>query len=178
MFLKKIKYNILLFSLFIISYNSFSQKEVIKKSDCIFDLETQNDDFLKGIKELQNYSWDSKTKTATIIISIDETIEIYRGGCDDFSLSAKFIVPKKITFKKNKEYIFGKILWVSKLLYDKSDYEIINECINKNKYSVDESDPNNIHINLMNNLVYNNFIIFYNNEENQFNTFSITYFIN
>jgi hypothetical protein len=39
------------------------------KKDCLFDTSTQNDDFLKGIDDLKGYSWDPKTKTASLRLS-------------------------------------------------------------------------------------------------------------
>ena len=158
-------------------------KEIISEKtkdnqDCIFDQETQTDEFLKGIEELKNYSWNPKTKIATIKISDEETLEIFRGGCDHFSFEAKFIVKKTITFPKDKSLIFSKLLWISKLIYNKSNYEIIKDCISKNKYSINDTNPSLIHINLLNSEVYNSFTIFYNAESTSNNTFSIEYFLN
>ncbi|APG65107.1 hypothetical protein LPB136_06980 [Tenacibaculum todarodis] len=157
--------------------DTIKTKQNIIIEDCIFDQETQNDDFLKGIVELKNYSWDKKTKTATINISKNEVLEIYRGGCDHFALNAKFIVPKSITFKQNKDYILSRILWASKLIFNESDFKIIEESILQNKFSIDNSIPEDIHLNFLNNDVYNNYTFFYNSSNKKYNTFSIQYYL-
>lgn len=145
--------------------------------DCIFDQSTQNDDFLKDINELKNYTWDSKKKTATIKISNQETLKIHRGGCDHFSLDAEFIVPKSITFQNNKEYIFSKILWVSELLY-KSDFKAIKAVLDNNQISISQESSNFIFINLMDKELYEGFFISFKSENTEYNTFSISYYIN
>lgn len=158
------------------SLKSIHVKESIKDNiDCIFDQKTQNDDFLKGIEELKEYSWDAISKTATIKFSNKEILEIYRGGCNHFSLNATFKVSKNITFKNNREFIFSKISWVSNLIFNKTESKIISDCLNSS-YSVDNTNPNDIHINLMNNKVYNNFTIFYNSKNTEYNSFSIDYY--
>lgn len=149
-----------------------------KEEDCIFDQETQNDDFLKGISELKGYVWNQEKRTATLKISEKETLKIFRGGCDHFSLSATFLVPKEITFQKNEKYFLSRILWISKLIYHKTEFEAIDIVIKENKYSVDKSNPENIHINFLNKEVYNSFTAFYNAENKDYNTFSIEYFLN
>ena len=158
-----------------INSNIFSQES---NDDCTFDLKTQNDGFLKGIKELKNYYWNQKNKTATIKISNQETINIFRGGCYDFLLKAEFQVPKTITFKKNKKYILNRILWISKLIYEEIDHLEIERCLLKNQISISESDPSDIHINLLSTKIYNSHTIFYNSKNKKFNTFSIEYFTN
>lgn len=168
------KLSLLIFFLLITTY-LFSQENL---TDCNFDLKTQDDSFLKEIDELKNYNWNQKSKTASIKISQQETIKIFRGGCNDFLLKGEFLIPKTITFKNNKDYILNKILWISKLIFEKSDYIEIEKCLKNNKISIDESNPNNIHINLLNHKVYNSYTIFYNSENKIFNSFSIEYFLN
>tara|TARA_R110002072_G_scaffold168350_2_gene321899 strand:- start:4 stop:483 length:480 start_codon:yes stop_codon:yes gene_type:complete len=153
----------------------FSQES---STDCIFDIKTQDDSFLKEIDELKNYKWDQKNKTATIKISEKETIKIFRGGCNDFLLKGEFIVSNNITFENNKGYILNKISWISKLIFEKSDYIKIENCLKKNNISINKSNPDKIHINLLNHEIYNSYTIFYNSENEKFNTFSIEYFLN
>lgn len=148
------------------------------QTDCAFDTSTQTDHFLKGIDDLKGYSWDPKTKTASLRLSKTEVLEIYRGGCDQFSLKATFTVPKTITLEKNQKYIFDKILWISELVYDKSEYEIIEKSLTEDKYAIDKTNPERIHINLMDQKIYNSFVIYYDSYYPEYNTFSIEYFLN
>lgn len=155
-----------------------STQKIPDKTDCIFDTSTQNDSFLKGIDDLKGYSWNTETKTASLRLSKTEVLEIYRGGCDQFSLKATFTVPKKITLEKNQKYIFDKILWVSELIYDASEYKIIEESLTEDKYAIDKTNPERIHINLMDQKIYNSFVIYYDSYYPEYNTFSIEYFLN
>lgn len=154
------------------------KEQASKNIDCVFDLTTQNDDFLKGIDALKEYSWDQETKTASLRLSKTEVLEIYRGGCDHFSLKATFTVPKKITLEKNQKYIFDKILWISQLVYHNSEYELIESTLTEEKYAIDKTNPERIHINLMDQKIYNSFVIYYDSYYPEYNTFSIEYFLN
>ena len=147
-------------------------------SDCTFDQQNQTEDFIKKIKELKNYSWNSKNKTATIKITSDETLKIHRGGCNHFLLSAEFILPKNFTLKKDKKYIFSKLIWVSKLIYNKHDYKIIKESIENNRITLDSPNKKKGHVNFLNKEIYNNYTIFYDEEQLNKNVFSIEYYIN
>jgi hypothetical protein len=146
--------------------------------DCVFDLSTQNDDFLKGIGELEGYYWNPETKTAFIRLSKTETLDIHRGGCDEFSLEATFTVPKNITLETHQKYIFEKILWIAELLYHPSDFKVLKKTIKEDKYAVSDSEAEQVHINLMDQEVYNSYLITYDRQDPKQNTFSISYFIN
>ena len=168
------KLSLLLVLVFFTHY-LFTQKTI---DNCTFDIKTQDDNFLKNIEELKDYKWDQKNKTATIDIYPNETIKIYRGGCNHFLLKAEFLVPKTFTFEKNKEYIFKRILWISKLIYDDEDFVEIEKCILKKHITIDQSNTSYVHINLLSNKIYNSYTIFYNTKGSVNNIFSIEYFIN
>ncbi|CAM1345601.1 hypothetical protein [Tenacibaculum amylolyticum] len=145
--------------------------------DCIFDQSTQNDGFLKDINELKNYTWDSIKKTATIKISDQEILKIHRGGCDHFSLNAEFTVPKSITFDHHKEYIFSRILWVSELLY-KSSFKAIKDALKDNKISITQESSHFTFISLTHEELYESFFVTFKSDNTEYNTFSISYYIN
>src|SRR5690606_5730116 len=53
----------------------------IAEQECIFDPETQTDEFVKNIPGITSYSWNDTSKTATILLPGDEILYATRGGC-------------------------------------------------------------------------------------------------
>jgi hypothetical protein len=121
----------------------------IETGNCLFDQSTQTDKFLKGIKEFENYIWNQETKTANIVLSENETLEIFRGGCNHFELGVKFIYKnEEFNIEKNKNFIKNKILWISKLI-EEFDYKEINEVIKNNKISIIKENETSYYLNFM-----------------------------
>ena len=110
-------------------------------SDCIFDQSTQNDAFLKGIAELSNYTWNADKHTATILLSNTDTLYISRGGCYDFGVSAEFslmdVNESYSDFEKAKE----KVLWVTSLLKEDFDHDLLVKAFENKAYSTAEFIP-------------------------------------
>jgi hypothetical protein len=124
-----------------------SLEEMTEVEDCIFDQEAQTDEFLKGIKEFENYVWDSETKLATVELSKTEMLKIYRGGCAHFTLSATFEIKNlNLSFPKDKEFIFSKVLWVSQLIKEFHFEKIYND-LELNNFTL-ENDHNSVFISL------------------------------
>ena len=104
----------------------------VDDNDCTFDQETQTDDFLKGIKELEGYSWNQETKTAIIKLSETEILSIYRGGCAHFELSGSFNLKNvNLSYPRDKKIIYKKALWLAERLtgfpYKIIKKDILNE---------------------------------------------------
>ena len=76
---------------------------------CVFDQETQTDEFLIGVKEFSNYSWDDEAKIASIELENDERIDITRGGCDHFTYSVELISKTDTTPHDNADYWIARI---------------------------------------------------------------------
>ncbi len=114
------------------------------EDDCIFDQSTQTDEFLKGIKELQNYNWDSISKTATIILDNGDTLLIERGGCYSFGVSVKFKIQKDTTDYSKWNNVFNKVLWISKILKTEFEYEDIKNELDSNKITIEKYDKSDV----------------------------------
>ena len=69
-----------------------SENQNRQNQDCIFDQSIQTDVFLKGIKELEGYTWYDDSKSAEIVLNDHWSLTITRGGCDHFLLSAEFFM--------------------------------------------------------------------------------------
>lgn len=155
--------------------NSSIGDEVIEV-DCIFDQATQTDDFLKGIKELENYKWDTATKTAYFPSKGDWELSISRGGCDHFELSATFKRMGKFDFEKEKSCVFSKIIWIT-LLLEEFEGDIIKEDIEGNRLSITKENENYLYANFMNERIYESYYMDYKTENNV-TEFSISYGFN
>lgn len=107
------------------------------EDDCIFDQANQTDEFLIGIKEFKNYTWDSISKTATIALNNKNTISITRGGCYHFGVSAELTLYNDTTDYYNWENVNQKILWISKILSSEFAYEAIKVEIDSSKQIID-----------------------------------------
>ena len=158
-----------------ISLDATKPKTILEEEECIFDQSTQTDEFLKDIKELENYSWDQETKTAEIILNDHWNLTIKRGGCVHFGFEASFVYDKFIDFEENKELVFDQIIWLSNLLDDLNG-ELIEECIQENKITIEVED-NKRHIHFMDVGIYElYYMLFYTTEDSSH--FSISYYIN
>jgi hypothetical protein len=106
---------------FLIAINVYGQ------DDCIFDQATQTDEFIKDIEEFKNYSWDDKTKEATIILENGDTLIAQRGGCNHFGISGLLIEKRGVEEPLDQNYIFEKGLWIAQRLFHLTDFQELKE---------------------------------------------------
>lgn len=151
-----------------------SSSDLIEQ-DCIFDQTTQTDAFLHGIKELENYVWDSESKTAEIVLSDHWGLSLKRGGCDHFTVQADFIYDRAIDFEKDEKFIFQLILWISNLIED-FDEKTISECIKNDKISIEIEDGKR-HIHFMDVKIYESYYMSFSVLENT-SYIHLSYYIN
>ena len=105
-----------------------------EEEDCVFDLATQTDEFIKDIPEFSNYTWIDSTKSAIITLDNGETLIAERGGCNHFGISGKW-EKKNDTHKGEEiEYWLEQAKWISKRLLPKTDYEMLEKMIDDKKY--------------------------------------------
>lgn len=109
-----------------------SSKDTVKE-DCLVSRTVQTDAFLKGIKELQNYTWNDTEKEAALELPNGEKLTITHGGCIHFLAAAEFHTPTPIRFENDSMYIFKRVLWITKLLKD-FKYPQLKEAIKKGNY--------------------------------------------
>ena len=110
------------------------------EEDCVFDLNTQTDDFLKEIPEFSNYDWDNEQKKATIKIDDGNTLIVTRGGCAHFSFYGNLLLNKSELNLNDESKIFKKALWIAEKLFHKSDIDFINESLNKRNFEIEQSE--------------------------------------
>jgi hypothetical protein len=145
--------------------------------DCTFDQETQTDEFLKGIKDLEVYTWDVETKTAEIVLNDHWGLTIKRGGCDHFEMYASFVYDRILDIEKegDRKQIFDNIIWITSLLED-FDGEDIKRVIEENEISITKRDEFNYHANFMDEKLYELYYFDFNNKDKT--TFKIGYYYN
>jgi hypothetical protein len=104
--------------------------------DCVFDSNTQTDEFLNKIPEFENYTWYPSKTTAKLKYEKD-SLEIYKGGCAHFSVGVKMKIPKDSVNYNSWKNIISKILPVTELLKDDFAYENILKAIENKEYKID-----------------------------------------
>ena len=152
-----------------------SENQNRQNQDCIFDQSIQTDVFLKGIKELEGYTWDDDSKSAEIVLNDHWSLTITRGGCDHFLLSAEFFYDRNLEFEDNKKVIFEKIIWITSLLKEEFEFESIKSCIEEDKLTFTETD-NGFFGNFMDSKIYEMYTFDYRKEK-ETTVFGISYYL-
>ncbi len=111
-----------------------------ESEECVFDQTTQTDKFLRNIKELNGYKWDHEKRTATFVLETGDTLLIYRGGCNHFTVSAEFRLRNDKTDYTQWRNVYKKVLWVAKILDKEFDYQELKQDIELNKVKVEKYD--------------------------------------
>lgn len=96
--------------------DSVVEQESLESDDCIFDQQTQTDEFLRNIIELSGYYWDKESKTASIILENGDSLLITRGGCYHFGVTAEFRLRNDTTDYSDWTKVYDKVLWIAKVL--------------------------------------------------------------
>ncbi|WP_422356225.1 hypothetical protein [Roseivirga pacifica] len=113
-------------------------RNVMSDEDCIFDMATQTDEFLKGIPELSPYKWNENRHTAKINLGKGETLFLNRGGCVHFNFQATFQLKEQEIFK---DIAIEKSLWIGDLLVDEFIYfEKVKEELTNGTYPIEIND--------------------------------------
>jgi hypothetical protein len=110
------------------------------EDDCVFDLNTQTDDFLKEIPEFSNYVWDNEQKKGTIKLDNGNTLIVTRGGCAHFSFYGNLTLNNSELNLNDESKIFKKALWIAEKLFHKSDFEFIQESLKKGNFEIGQSE--------------------------------------
>lgn len=145
------KYTIIFF--FLMSTLIFSQEE----EECIFDQDTQTDEFVKKVSEFSNYSWDDNLKEATIQLKNGNVLVAHRGGCVHFGISGELYLKDCGINLQDLNYWFREAKWIGKRLFSDSDFKLLKESIDNKTYT-DLSDEGAAYIIIPHN-TYNEFSI-------------------
>ena len=106
--------------------------------ECVFDMSTQTDEFLRSNNLLKNFSWDSNNKIAIGLIGKD-TLQITRGGCGHFSFYGELTTKKIDTLNfGNKEFGFKKAMEIVKIVFPKVDQDLFENLLKKHSYELQE----------------------------------------
>ena len=114
-------------------------RRTLPKVECIFEQSAQNDDFIKNIPEIEFYEWDKKTHTATVSLENGNTLDLFRGGCDHFSIGGTL---RMFGLNKLEEEVWiEKVVWIATLLQDEMKPDSLNEAILNGGYFVHRYSP-------------------------------------
>lgn len=150
--------------------------QVEDSDDCIFDQLTQTDEFLKDIKELQNYKWNYDSRTATIILDNSDTLLITRGGCYHFGVTAEFRISNKETDFTDWNNVYNKVLWIAKLLDKEFAYTQIKNEIDSHKVKFGEIENGEV-VYFSNDILQQNHYEITRQQSNNLNIITLSYYI-
>ena len=117
-----------------------SDKNDSEESDCVFDTAAQDDSFIENVEEFANYTWNDKTKTATILLNNGDTIYAQRGGCIHINVSGKWVRNSDGHSYKDVNYWLQEAKWLCKRVYDSSEYKTYLEMIENDQYKITEKE--------------------------------------
>jgi len=130
----------------------FSQEE-----ECLFDQNTQTDEFVKSVSEFKEYTWDDGLKEATIQLKNGHTLVAHRGGCLHFGISGTLYMKGSNPNSQDLEYWLDEAKWIAKKLFSDSDYKVLKESIDNHTFK-NVSDQSGTYI-LIPHKTYDEFLI-------------------
>jgi hypothetical protein len=111
-------------------------------TDCIFDLETQTNDFLIETPFWENHNWDVEAKTAYVKLTEADSLEIYRGGCSHFGYYVSLISSSQNADISDDAFWIAEIQkWTHQLPDFDNDFVY---ALLENRGEPDESSPNQL----------------------------------
>ncbi|WNJ19046.1 hypothetical protein [Pontibacter sp. G13] len=113
--------------------------------DCIFDLDTQTDAFVRALPELKDYTWNDRTKTARILLQSGDSLVARRGGCDHFGVSGSLRLDQDEHSMQDLAHWIGQARWISSRLMPESDWKAFDQMIELKQYE-DHSTETRIHL--------------------------------
>ena len=132
------KYLVISFALLL--FSNATQLPQKGEEECIFDLATQTDEFVRNVAEFGDYIWNDEAKTATITLQNGEKIIAHRGGCMHFGISAKWTLETENHNSKDVNYWIEKARWVNERIMSEADTKLFDELLQTKKYAVHESE--------------------------------------
>jgi hypothetical protein len=98
--------------------------------DCPDIMSSYEDSFLKKVKDLDGYSWNQTNNIATIQISETKTLKINISGCEPILRSCVFSESKDYDLLENKNQIIQDLIWISKLICNEKENNIMEKILN------------------------------------------------
>lgn len=120
--------------------NNTKTPQAILNKNCKYDLTTQTDDFLKGIPEFSDYSWDDQLKQATITLNDSTILMVERGGCNQFKFYGTLRLQNSNLTEKNQTQIFTKAMWIAEKLFENQEYEFFRNALETENYEIQKYD--------------------------------------
>lgn len=130
--------SLLLLVLSFICQSTSAQEAGQNTDDCVFDLTTQTDSFLKDIPELEDYVWIDSLKQAVILLENQETLNVTRGGRIHFSTYIELVTDLDKTPITDINYWIKRIHKYTALLDNIFDNELVDSLIASESYDLEE----------------------------------------
>lgn len=115
--------------------------ESAAEDECMFDLLTQTDDFLKNNPWVKKYKWNDEDKQGVVYLDSGDSIEIRRGGCNHFSFECSKDVGSLASLKAPKEeFALKTAIGLAVKYYDKEDALLVDSLVSHQDYKVKRTD--------------------------------------
>jgi hypothetical protein len=116
--------------------------QIIKlENECVFDLATQTDEFLKNNAKINNYEWTDSIHSGIIILNNSDTIRVNKGGCNHFNFFCELTSKNIDTLEINNES-FGlkKAKELVHLIFPESDAKLLDSLITTSDFDTEIVD--------------------------------------
>ncbi len=146
--------------------------------DCSEEISNIEDTYLKNINDLKGYSWDDKKLVASVEISNSKKLKVTfipsGNGCHLKLGFIKFIVPNSFSYQENKKEVIDDFLWVSELVLNEKEYNLISKTLNTEAYLITNANEENDFISLFDEEKMESVMAFFEKKEKN-NVYSILY---
>jgi hypothetical protein len=100
-----------------------------QSSDCVFDPESINDEFIRNNPDVASYRWFDDSKEATILMKSGEYVYLKKWACTSYGMEAKKIVVTPLIANEESSFWVGALLEFGKEFLSKGDFSVYQSAI-------------------------------------------------
>lgn len=120
--------------------------------ECSEEISKIESTFLSNVRNLKGYSWNEENFVASVEISESKKlhIKIIPSGLNcNFKIGlATFTISDNFSFRENKNEIINDFIWVSRLLRNEKEFNLVEQILNKRRTETINSNLNDNFISL------------------------------
>ncbi len=165
------KYICLFMFIFWILINSAYASE-----DCFYDPNYVSKAYVTESTGFSNIVWDDDEKEALIVLGNDEKVILQYAVCEEFGLRAIYQMPRTPN-RVDKEYLLGRIIWLGEKVLNKKDQSLLKLSLKNKSFLADLDSIKNKKQTFVSveGSIYESFLVFVNNFDNDDFYISITW---
>ena len=168
------KLYLILSILLLFSCKGKSQELKKDNSDCVFDNNRINDDFLKENPNIYSYKWDDSLKKASVILKDGELLNIKQWACVHYSINSEMLI--YVGYEDLKDKWKSYFINIVDIIGDKAITQLVADKLKENIF-LNDSEVNLIEIHIPNEW-YLEFYLTIKETSNDGYVFSLSYYNN